>query len=236
MPYSIEVFIQPTDNSAFDDLSNQRDLSSALRGLVLSWFINAGVEREYVTDSRVSPYTISPIYSTYGRFPAFRITLLDDKLWEPLEKEILNRHYEERYALNPKILFLVKHLEVKHSVFSDFIQANQTHHNIAFRFSSPTTFKQSRKNYPLPEPSTVFGSLIRKWNDFCDSVYKIDIDWLEWAKKELSIVGVNQSTRTKYLHSARVELGLVGEVEYRMLRQKNTYADLACSGKCDQVK
>lgn len=46
MPYSIEVFIQPTDNSAFDDLSNQRDLSSALRGLVLSWFINAGVERE----------------------------------------------------------------------------------------------------------------------------------------------------------------------------------------------
>ncbi|XHX77916.1 MAG: CRISPR-associated endoribonuclease Cas6 [Stenomitos frigidus ULC029] len=52
---------------------------------------------------------------------------------------------------------------------------------IALSFVSPTSFRRRKNHFPLPVPTNLFHSYLRRWNDFSGMAYDQDafLDWVE---------------------------------------------------------
>jgi CRISPR-associated endoribonuclease Cas6 len=74
---------------------------------------------------------------------------------------------------------------------------------IVMDFITPTTFKKGESDYPLPEPSLIFRSLIRKWVAFSD--VRIDRDLREVVERQVQVSGA-------WIRTRKVELSKLGKI------------------------
>ncbi|NEQ95968.1 MAG: CRISPR-associated endoribonuclease Cas6 [Cyanothece sp. SIO2G6] len=75
---------------------------------------------------------------------------------------------------------------------------------IALSFLSPTSFRRNKEHFPLPVPTNLFHSYLRRWNDFSDIPYDQD-DFLSWIDKSVLI-------RQHHLQSIKTVAGKRGSV------------------------
>jgi CRISPR-associated endoribonuclease Cas6 len=99
---------------------------------------------------------------------------------------------------------------------------------VTLKFLTPTSFRRKGYHFPLPVPTNIFHSYLRRWNDFSGMTVKQD-DFLAWVD-ECVLVNRCQITTTKVLAAKKgavtgftgaIELGLTLEaaknIEYKNL-------------------
>ncbi len=74
---------------------------------------------------------------------------------------------------------------------------------IVMDFLTPTTFRKGKSDYPLPDPSLVFKSLIRKWVTFGD--VRIDKNLRKVLERDIQVSGA-------WIRTKKVELSRLGKV------------------------
>ncbi|MCS6815720.1 MAG: CRISPR system precrRNA processing endoribonuclease RAMP protein Cas6, partial [Cyanobacteria bacterium] len=57
---------------------------------------------------------------------------------------------------------------------------------IALSFLSPTSFRRNKHHFPLPVPTNLFHSYLRRWNDFSGMEYDPE-DFLDWIDESVVI-------------------------------------------------
>lgn len=88
--------------------------------------------------------------------------------------------------------------------------------HLELEFLSPTAFRSSGRNVPLPLPDLVYGSLVEKWNDF--SPVTVSPEVRRFAQECLAISRYELSTRSIPGKGDGMQIGFVGRCRYTVLR------------------
>ena len=223
MPYSIKIPLQTVVNPNPEKLFGFGHTNRALLAIVLKWLGDQGVHTKQLREDLIGlqPYTISPLINEGRKRASFRITLLNDFLWEPLEKAIRKEHL---ISIGPSSLSIDQdQMKIDYSDYSEIAKARSNDQSIILDFLSPTTFRSKGTNYPLPDPNMVFRSLLTKWNSFSANLFQVDVSWLDWLKISVRIGHVYQSTQavqvTEHDHT---ETGFLGQIQYRIIGKVNS--------------
>ncbi len=75
---------------------------------------------------------------------------------------------------------------------------------ITLSFQSPTSFRSRKHHFPLPVPTNLFHSYLRRWNDFSGLPYDQD-DFLDWIESSVII-------RRHHVQSVKTVAGKRGSV------------------------
>lgn len=110
------------------------------------------------------PFTLSGLKQNRNGDWRWRVTLLEDDLWEPLwtgvqavgALDLDGRTWPVRWP-DPQII---------HRSYDSLLTGIRPADYFKMRFTSPTTFSAGKLDFPLPEPVAVFRSWVSRWNDF----------------------------------------------------------------------
>lgn len=129
-----------------------------------------------IHDSRVKPFTQALICQEAASAPVWRITLLDDKLYEPFWYG-LGRLAPQRLLDRPLDLAIT----ARQSYYQSYAELAQT--AISYRypliFHTPTTFKQQLLQQPIPDAYLCFQSWWGRWQAFAPPDLGINIALLD---------------------------------------------------------
>lgn len=167
----------------------------------------------------------------------WRISLLDDQLFGNLARLWLNLNPQHSWHLGAADLHITSILGTPQSTqpwagFAPYSQlyeaASREEPQIHLRFFTPTAFRQGVYDSALPSRENVFGSLLRRWNEYSNIPFSESIiDYLFPSYFDI---------RTELVKDARSKfIGCVGNLSFRILgaadaetiRQINTLADFA---------
>lgn len=79
------------------------------------------------------------------------------------------------------------------------------------RFHSPTTFKTGDVEQPLPVPASLWGSWLRRWNDFAPGDLTFDGGWLRELDRYAWLSQLRIETTATW-HRSGTRTGFVGDV------------------------
>jgi len=65
-------------------------------------------------------------------------------------------------------------------------QASESQGTVDLSFLTPTSFRRRGHHFPLPVPTNLFHSYLRRWNDFSGQPYEPD-EFLEWVEEHVVI-------------------------------------------------
>lgn len=180
----------------------------------------------------------------------WRISLLDDRLFSHLSQLWLNLNPHQPWHLGPANLHITSILGTPQSTqpWANFCnypqlydQASESDRKLTLQFCTPTAFRQGKYDTALPTPTSVFGSLLRRWNHHSGLEFSPDIiDAVQPSYFDIR-TEVAQDPRSQFQHTgAKVNpanqfMGCVGKVAYQILgnvdrdtiKQLNTLADFA---------
>jgi CRISPR-associated endoribonuclease Cas6 len=180
----------------------------------------------------------------------WRISLLDDRLFGHLSQLWLNLNPNQPWHLGPADLHITSILGTPQSTqpWANFCnyqqlydQASGQERKLTLQFYTPTAFRQGKYDSALPTPTSVFGSLLRRWNHHSGIEFpSAIIDALQPSYFNIR-TEVVQDPRAQFQHTgARVNpcnqfMGCIGKVTFQILgnvdsetiKQLNTLADFA---------
>lgn len=93
----------------------------------------------------------------------------------------------------------------------DLLEQKPHRFTLRLLFASPTTFRSSGRNIPLPLPGLVFGSLVERWNAF--SSVTIPAEVRRYAEECLSVARHTIRTRLVEVAGGK-QVGFVGSCSY----------------------
>lgn len=230
MPYDIEFPIGNTKHPP------PPRLYRALHANLLKWFDAADAELAKALHERPvrKPFTISALKKSQDGEWCWRVTLLEDDLFDALwtgvqaigEIDLSGRKWPVRWPDAHVIRLGYDHL-------LDKVRVADT---ITVQFLSATAFRTGNLDSPLPEPSSVFQSWLSHWNDFAPAHQRIGTGVLDVVHACVGILRHQIRTEQHDLGYERV-VGFVGEVIYEIqdanrlrqsaVRQLNVLADYA---------
>lgn len=167
----------------------------------------------------------------------WRISLLDDALFSRLTQLWLNLNPDHPWHLGSADLQITSILGTPQSTqpwanFSTYAdlyeQASDQQRQVDLVFCTPTTFRQAQFDCALPTRESVFGSLLRRWNQYSGIEFSPNL--IE------SIFPSFFDIRTEIVADARSKfIGCVGAMTFRILgdvepiaiKQINALADFA---------
>lgn len=166
-----------------------------------------------------------------------RVSLLDDNLFGNLSALWLNLNPKQPWHLGPADLQITSILATPQSTqpwanftpYSQlFEQASDEKRELNFIFSTPTAFRQSNFDSALPTRDSVFGSLLRRWNQYSNMAFS-DL-FLESVFPSFFNIRTEITTdsRSKFIGCVgMMSFRILGEVDPAMIKQINTLADFA---------
>lgn len=80
-------------------------------------------------------------------------------------------------------------------------------------FISPTSFRTRKHHLPLPVPSNIFHSYLRRWNDFSPYPYSQE-EFLDWVTEMVFVSGHRIETTRLHAGKAGLVTGFTGWVEF----------------------
>jgi len=181
------------------------------------------------------PYTISPLIGgaivgerillRRGQPCRLRITLLDGgTLWRALQTHFLEAgpihvHLGDTGFQVARILSTPTADSTNWASSTDWQSLNTlpAQRTITMHFSTATAFSLSERRFGLfPEPSLVWGSLLRDWNSYAPDHWKLDKQAIRAsADKHISVTACKLST--EFLHfPSYVQKGFVGYCTYQV--------------------
>jgi CRISPR-associated endoribonuclease Cas6 len=171
-----------------EDLSNT-DLRIFSRGLnrqVIQWLSkgNKDLLDEMKSKADLRPFNIS-FLKTKDNSYYFFVTILDEKLKfsealingiDKSDDEIIDLDYRKFSLVGYEKIF-----EINTALFVEKAEKFDDKKIITFTFVSPTTFIRKTVNneeglgeYPFPDPTRIFDSVIHRWNKFAISNFDIE--------------------------------------------------------------
>ena len=181
------------------------------------------------------PFTVSGLEKSHGGDYCWRVTLLEDDLWEPLWNGVravgvidLNRRtWPVRWP----------DTQITHRSYQLLWAGAQSVDYIKMEFVSPTTFSAGDLDFPLPEPVAVFNSWLSRWNDFAPPDRRISTSLMETVLTNVAIDAHKLRTKKHSLGKGRSFVGFKGEVTFvitkvekldqALVKQLNALADYA---------
>lgn len=88
---------------------------------------------------------------------------------------------------------------------------------VALTFTSPTSFRRKGHHLPLPMPTNVFHSYLRRWNDFSGNPYDPE-DYLAWVDETVLILRHHLRSMKVVAGKQGAITGFVGAVEFGLAR------------------
>lgn len=188
----------------------------ALHATFFQWLErgDADIARRVHAVSDPKPYTVSPlIVADDGA--RFRITLLDDALWDTLRSGIESKPtVRVLWATLP----LVGAPAIEQRTYAQIAHAARDDTAIVLRFDSPTSFKSQGMHYPLPDPVLVFESYRARWNAFAPEPLRIAEEWAAWLRAAVAVARADIVTQSMPFKDYQ-QIGFVGTVEYAVVER-----------------
>jgi CRISPR-associated endoribonuclease Cas6 len=210
MPYAIDLPIGETGQAPAPRLYR------ALYANLLQWFDAADPTlAEALHDRPVrKPFTISALHRDPDGRWRWRVTLLEDDLFEPLWAGV---QAVGEIDLNGRTWPVCwPDARVVRRSYEFLLTRVQPAERIALEFRSPTTFRQGNLDLPLPEPTAVFRSWLSHWNDFAPAQRRIDTELLEVVHERVGISDHRLRTEWHDLGYSQI-VGFVGQVRYDII-------------------
>lgn len=117
------------------------------------------------------PFALSALSERDGEF-VFRVALLDDTLWEPFWAGMLEVGHVN--LLGQRLPIQEGWLTREYRPYPQLAAEARPEREIQFRFLTPTSFRHGKLHYPLPDPRTIFRSLLARWNAFAPQPLRMD--------------------------------------------------------------
>lgn len=167
----------------------------------------------------------------------WRISLLDDTLFSRLTTLWLQINPQTPWHLGPANLYITSILGTPQSMqpwanacpyAQLYEQADEQDRNFIFEFATPTAFRQGRRDTSMPTPQAVFGSLLRRWNQYSPFAFdELPLSNIFPSQFDLKTQQVTDNC-SKFI-------GCVGTVRYQLfeeatsnqIKQLNALADFA---------
>jgi CRISPR-associated endoribonuclease Cas6 len=210
MPYAIDLPIGETGQAPSPKLYR------ALYSNLLKWMDAAYPGLGDVIHDRPvrKPFTISALTQDRDGQWRWRVTLLEDDLFEPLwagvqavgEIDLNGRTWPVRWP----------DARIVRRSYEFLLTSVQPTESISLKFLSPTTFRQGDLDLPLPEPMAVFRSWLSQWNEFAPSHRHIDTEILDVVYASVAVSAHRLRTEWHDLGYSQI-VGFVGEVTFDIL-------------------
>ena len=145
------------------------------------------------------PFTVSPFRMVREGQWEWRVTLLDDRLWSPLQDggcrvgvlDLNGTPYPVRWS----------EARVVHRSYESMLTEMEPERYLPIAFLSATTFRAGSLDSPLPAPRAVFHSWSSRWNDFAPPHRRIPTELLDLVYANVGIAAIDD------LHTRRHDLG-----------------------------
>lgn len=121
------------------------------------------------------PFALSTLVEQDGEF-YFRVALLQDELWEPFWQGMLAVGHVN--LMGQKLPIQEGWLTREQATYAQLAAAARPATQIDFEFLTPTSFRAGKLHYPLPEPRSIFRSLLARWNAFAPGPLLMDDEHL----------------------------------------------------------
>jgi CRISPR-associated endoribonuclease Cas6 len=167
----------------------------------------------------------------------WRVSLLDDALFGHLTPLWLNLNPRQSWHLGSADLQIVSVLGTAQSTqpwanFSTYgqlyDQASEDERQIDFTFCTPTAFRQNQFDSALPTGESVFGSLLRRWNEYSEMMFPeaaIEPIFPSFFDIHTELVA---DSRSKFIGCVgAIKFRILGNVEPMIIKQINALADFA---------
>lgn len=141
---------------------------------------------DFIHDRPVrKPFTISALTQDRDGQWRWRVTLLEDDLWEPLWTGVqtvgvlnLNGHaWPVRWP----------EAQVVHRSYDALLTRVRRDYHIKVRFLSPTVLRAEEGRFLSPQPCLVFQSWLGQWNDFAPSHRRVSTEILEVIRSHVTV-------------------------------------------------
>lgn len=213
MPYTIDL---PIAGGEQDPPPN---LYRALYANLLRWIGTAdpGLAEALHDRPVLKPFTLSSLEQDHDGNYRWRVTLLQDDLWEALWAgvravsmlELNGRTWPVRWP----------GAQVTHRSYDFLLTGIRPADRIEMTFLSPTTFRTGNLDFPLPEPGAVFQSWLSRWNDFAPTHRRISTELLDMVRVSVAISAHQLWTEECDLGHTQA-VGFVGQVTYVIIRAR----------------
>jgi len=167
----------------------------------------------------------------------WRISLLDDTLFSKLTQLWLNLNPKHPWHLGSADLYITSILGTPQSTqpwanattyAQLYEQASDCQREVAFRFYTPTCFRQGEFDAALPTRECVFNSLLNRWQKYSGIEFDLNLTPVIFTSYFNIPTTMVADSRSKFI-------GCLGEITYRILgdldpiiiKQINTLADFA---------
>lgn len=217
-----------------------------------AWFLNQVMRKKphlaerLHDDDGIKPFTVSTLLNRYGHpFKAgdwlkegqdcwLRVTTIGEELSEVFLTNVLKKLPKtltlykmdfriDGYTLNPR-----EYPWAGRTSFAEIAQDSKyikTPRDVRMEFVTPTAFRNSGNDIPLPNPSQIFRSLWQKWNTTCPESMQVDDRWPDFAA---DCILVNELTAVNTVHWEFAEgtrgaaTGFTGTVGFTLLTKTKT--------------
>jgi CRISPR-associated endoribonuclease Cas6 len=146
----------------------------------------------------------------------WRLTLLDDALYEPLWAGLSQR---PEVSIQDRPAALDPAAAVTQRTSYAELAAAPPRERYSFRFATPTSFRQRTHHLPLPDPYLCFQSWWTRWNDFAPAELGINIAVLDVARAHLVITRFRLESQLVADGPRRV-VGSVGRMTFLPVRRE----------------
>jgi CRISPR-associated endoribonuclease Cas6 len=177
-------------------------------------------------------YTLSPLWPDRRKgqpAPAFdqpttyqwRISLLDDRLLESLQKRVADLSYLH-LANTPLVIGQGQWFHQSYPDLAGQAQRRATAKTQAARwvrldFLTPVLLCRHNRPYPLPDPALVFYHYLNGWDTFAPRDLQINVNVVDAIAAHLILIDHQLETRTVRLDTRRSRIGFLGKVTYKMM-------------------
>jgi CRISPR-associated endoribonuclease Cas6 len=180
----------------------------------------------------------------------WRVSLLDDSLFNQLNGLWLNLNPDQPWHLGPANLHITSILGTPQSTqpWANFCnyqqlyeQASDQNRRITLQFYTPTAFRQGKYDSAMPTPEAVFGSLLRRWNHYSGipfspdlmrplqpSFFDIRTEVATDPRSQFQKTGARVDPASQFLGCVgKVTFQILGSVDTETIKQINALADFA---------
>lgn len=96
--------------------------------------------------------------------------------------------------------------------------------NFTLNFLSPTSFRQKQHHLPLPIPTNIFHSYLRRWNDFAPEAFP-QAEFLQWIEQAVYVTNYDLNCTKVAVAKQGYVTGFTGIVEFGIDRKASQNPD-----------
>jgi len=196
------------------------------RGVIMKWLIESNPELAdaFHSPEEIRPYAINMIpYRKEGKIE-FILTSYNEQLSDTVIHDLLQSE-KVKLTVDSRQFFIAR-IKFERLNLEQMKRQARAITKFQLQFVTPVYFNTSLGNYPVrfPIPDSLFGNLIRLWNDINEERLKIDGDsFIEWINAHVYISGYKMRSAKRDIGKQKPVVGGLGNATYRVTKINTNY-------------